>query len=127
MNNVSYDEPRPEAVRDLNATLAAQQLGGAPASEELARNFLVHVQRDIDDQVDQRVQQRLATWKGAPVSSPGGDPRSIAVASLLIGGFLTLTRTTDLGTAGIAIVWGAIVAVNIVWAIVWLVLRILRV
>jgi hypothetical protein len=58
MNEVSYGAPRPEPARDLGATLAAQEANPA-ATEALARDFLARVQRDIDEQVDLRVQQGL--------------------------------------------------------------------
>ena len=60
VNEISYDAPRPEAVRDLNQTLLTQQQAGPVATEQLARDFLARVQRDIDEQVDMRVRQLVA-------------------------------------------------------------------
>jgi len=116
MNEISYDSPRPEAVQDLSQTMMAQQAGGPVQTEELARNFLARVQRDIDEQVDLRVQQRLATWK-APRAA-GNEMKEVAIVSLVIGMILTLAKASDLGAGGIAIVWVGIVAVNLVWAVV---------
>lgn len=122
MNEISYGEPRPEAVRDLSQTLAAQQLAGSMGTEELARNFLARVQRDIDEQVDLRVRQQVATIK-MPQSSSSSDFKQVAITSLVIGALLTVAKSTDLGAGGIAIVWAALVIVNVLWAVVWLVRR----
>lgn len=121
MNEISYDSPRPQAVQDLSQTMMAQQAAGPVQTEELARNFLARMQRDIDEQVDLRVQQRLATWK-APKAA-GSDMKEVAITSLIIGMILTVTKASDLGDGGIAIVWVGIVAVNFVWAIVSLLRR----
>lgn len=122
MNDITYGEPRPEAVRDLSQTLATQQLAGSTATEELARNFLARVQRDIDEQVDLRVRQQVATIK-PPQGSSSSDVKQVAITSLVIGALLTVAKATDLGAGGIAIVWSALVIVNVLWAVVWLVRR----
>lgn len=121
MNDISYGEPRPEAVRDLSQTLATQQLAGSTAPEELARNFLARVQRDIDEQVDLRVRQQMVAVKAPQGSS--SDFKQVAITSLVIGALLTVAKATDLGAGGIAIVWTALVIVNVLWAVVWLVRR----
>ncbi len=126
MNEVSSGAARPDAVRDLSAALQAQQPVGTAASDELAQNFLARVQRDIDEQVDQRLQQSLANWKGPrSVATAGKDWRDVAVTSLIIGAILTVAKASDLGVAGIAVVWGAVIAVNIIWAIVSIVRMVL--
>ena len=126
MNEVSSGAARPDAVRDLSAALQAQQPVGPAASDELAHNFLARVQRDIDEQVDQRLQQCLANWKGPrSVATAGKDWRDVAVTSLIIGAILTIVKASDLGVAGIAVVWGAVIAVNIIWAIVSIVRMVL--
>ncbi len=126
MNEVSSGAARPDAVRDLSAALQAQQPVGTAASDELAQNFLARVQRDIDEQVDQRLQQCLANWKGPrSVATAGKDWRDVAVTSLIIGAILTIVKASDLGVAGIAVVWGAVIAVNIIWAIVSIVRMVL--
>ncbi|HZS90216.1 MAG TPA: hypothetical protein VFE42_22315 [Chloroflexota bacterium] len=126
MNEVSSGAARPDAVRDLSAALQAQQPVGTAASDELAQNFLARVQRDIDEQVDQRLQQCLANWKGPrSVATAGKDWRDVAVTSLIIGAILTVAKASDLGVAGIAVVWGAVIAVNIIWAIVSIVRMVL--
>lgn len=126
MNEVSSGAARPDAVRDLSAALQAQQPVGPAASDELAQNFLARVQRDIDEQVDQRLQQCLANWKGPrSVATAGKDWRDVAVTSLIIGAILTIVKASDLGVAGIAVVWGAVIAVNIIWAIVSIVRMVL--
>lgn len=126
MNEVSSGAARPDAVRDLSAALQAQQPVGPAASDELAQNFLARVQRDIDEQVDQRLQQCLANWKGPrSVATAGKDWRDVAVTSLIIGAILTVAKASDLGVAGIAVVWGAVIAVNIIWAIVSIVRMVL--
>jgi hypothetical protein len=126
MNDVSPGGARPDAVRELSAALQAQQPTGTSASDQLAQNFLARVQRDIDEQVDQRLQQRLANWKGPrSAATAGKDWRDVAVTSLIVGAILTVAKASDLGVAGIAVVWGAVIAVNIIWAIVSIVRMVL--
>jgi hypothetical protein len=125
MNNVSYDSPRPDAVRDLSQALAAQQArqpAGSPATEELARDFLARMQRDIDEQVDLRVQQQLATWKA---SNPGTwlsqrdraqQAKEVMLGSLGIGVPLTIGAGIFGGIWGIVIVWVGLIIINVAWA-----------
>lgn len=114
MNEVSYSDTHSDAVRDLGQALASQQTAGPASTEALAQSFLVRVQRDIDEQVDRRIQQQLVGWK-APKRTAGSE-KEIAVASLVVGFLVTLTKASDLGAGGIAIVWSAILLINIVWA-----------
>lgn len=115
MNEFSYDAQRPESVRDLGQAISAQQAAGPAATEALAQGFLARVQRDIDEQVDLRIQQRLAS--GKPARSSAGDMSGIVIASLIVGAIITVAKTSDLGVGGIAIVWAAIVVVNMAWAV----------
>ena len=125
MNDVSYESPRPDAVRDLSQALAsqqAQQPAGAPATEELARDFLARVQRDIDEQVDRRLQQQLVHWQGANRSdslSPrdrAHHAKGVMLGSLGIGVPLTIGAGIFGGIWGIVIVWVGLIIINVAWA-----------
>lgn len=113
MNEVTYGTPQPDAVRDLSNTMAAQQM--APAqTEELARTFLARVQRDIDEQVDLRVQQRLSTWK--PPRGVSNQEKELMLGSLGIGVPLTLFAGIFGGIWGIIIVWVGLIIINVAWS-----------
>jgi len=119
MNEVSYGAPQADAARDLSATLAAH--GTSPAATEgQARDFLTRVQRDIDEQVDLRVQQRLGQWQPPKTTARRGmDPATdlpLALASLFFATGVTIAKATDLGTVGVIVVWAAVVLVNAVWS-----------
>jgi hypothetical protein len=122
MNNVSYESPRPDAVRDLSQALAAQQAAGSPATEQLARDFLARMQRDIDEQVDRRLQQQLVTWQGANRSnslSPrdrAQQAKEVMLGSLGIGVPLTIGAGIFGGIWGIVMVWVGLIIINVAWA-----------
>ena len=125
MNDVSYESPRSDAMRDLGQVLAAQQAhqpAGSAATEEVARDFLARVQRDIDEQVDLRVQQQLTTWKAA---NPGTwlsqrdraqHAKEVMLGSLGIGVPLTIGAGIFGGIWGIVIVWVGLIIINVAWA-----------
>lgn len=116
MNDVSRGVPRQDAVRDLSAMMAAQQAAVDPAAaEQQAQAFLARVQRDIDEQVDLRVQQRLGKVKG----NKGGisnQEKELMLGSMGIGIPLTLFAGYFAQLPGIIIVWLAIVLINVAWA-----------
>ena len=119
MNEVSYEGMRrPEAVRDLSQALTAQHVADPAATEELARNFLARVQRDVDEQVDLRVQQQLATWQGAkgPSKKQREHATELMLGSLGIGVPLTLFAGIFGGIWGIVVVWIGLVIINVAWA-----------
>ncbi len=122
MNDVSSQAPRPDAVRDLSEALAAQQAAGPSSADALAQRFLARVQRDIDEQVDLRVQQQLATWKAA---NPGTwlsqrdraqQAKEVMLGSLGIGVPLTIGAGIFGGIWGIVIVWVGLIIINVAWA-----------
>ncbi len=114
MNDVGYDAPRPEAVRELGQALAAQQAASPAQTEALAQSFLARMQRDIDEQVDQRIRQQLG-GRSLPKGS-ATEMREVAIVSLIIGAIVTIAKASDLGAGGIAIVWAAILLINVAWA-----------
>lgn len=117
MNEISYGEPRPEAVRDLSQTLTAQQAAGPASTEALAQNFLARVQRDIDEQVDLRVQQQLANWKPPSPSRSAQKDMEFMLGSLGISIPLTaIAAFIGGGIWGVAVVWAGIIIINLVWA-----------
>ena len=121
MNDVTYGAPSPDPARDLGQALEAQQAVSPAQADSMARDFLARMQRDIDDQVDLRMKQQMATWK-APVSA-ANDMKQVAIATLIVGAIVTVAGSSNLGTGGIAIVWAAMVLVNVAWAAASLVRR----
>ncbi len=117
MNEVSYDAPRPEAVRDLSGTLAAQQTANPAAAEVLARDFLTRVQRDIDEQVDLRVQQKLAASRVSrrQAIDPATD-LPIAICSIVGAIPLTAIAGKVAELPGMALVWAGLVIINVAWS-----------
>jgi hypothetical protein len=121
VNEISYDAPRPEAVHDLNQTLLAQQQAGPVATEQLARDFLARVQRDIDEQVDMRVRQLVAAGQ-LPAPSAKQQKRQqdhakeMLLGSLGIGVPLTLFAGAFGHLPGIIAVWVGLVLINIAWS-----------
>jgi hypothetical protein len=80
------------------------------------------VQRDIDEQVDLRVQQQLAAWKAA---NPGSwlsqrdraqQAKEVMLGSLGIGVPLTIGAGIFGGIWGIVIVWVGLIIINVAWA-----------
>lgn len=113
MNEVSYGTPQPDVVRDLSNTMAAQQV--APAqTEELARNFLARLQRDIDEQVDLRVQQGIATSKAPRGIS--NQEKELILGSMGIAIPLTGAAGYFGGIWGIVVLWACLVIINVVWS-----------
>lgn len=124
MNEVSYGEPRPDAVQDLSRTLATQQTAGTASTDMLAQQFLARVQRDIDEQVDLRVQQQLdariqqhlANWKPSSRRSADQD-KEVLLGSLGIAIPLTaIAAFSSAGLLGVVIIWVGIVLVNVAWS-----------
>ena len=121
MNEISYDAPRPEAVHDLNQALLSQQQAGPVATEQLARDFLARVQRDIDEQVDLRVRQLVAAGQ-LPAPSAKQQKRQqdhakeVMLGSLGIGVPLTLFAGAFGHLPGIVVVWVGLVLINIAWS-----------
>lgn len=121
MNDISHDAPRPESVRDLSQTMLAQEQAGPAATEELARNFLARVQRDIDEQVDMRVRQLVASGQlPAPsakqLKRQQDHSKEVLLGSLGIGVPLTLFGGAFGGLPGIIVVWIGLVLINVAWS-----------
>ena len=81
------------------------------ATQQLAQQILLGMQRDIEAQIDWRLQQ----------ASPRG-PRlgtlevGLILGSIGIGVPLTAIAGAAAGLPGLAIVWVAIVLINVAWA-----------
>ena len=124
MNEVSHDTARLDAVRDLGETLAAQQLAGPEATEDLARSFLVRLQRDIDEQVDLRLRQQLATGRAPARLAPQERVQymlGLVLGSLGIGVPLTVAAGFFGGAGLIVVLWACVVLLNLVG--VWFISR----
>ena len=125
MNEISYGEPRPEAVQDLSRTMATQQMAGPASTEVLAQQFLARVQRDIDEQVDLRVQQQidariqqhLANWN-PPSRNLKKDQKDMEFMLGSLGIAIPLTVVAGLfgGFPGMLVVWAGIIIINVAWS-----------
>jgi len=124
VNQVSYDQPEPGTgmAQPQGPAWAGQQAQG----EALAQGFLARVQRDIDEQVDLRVQQQLANRSATP-SAPSalpvrqqsqsvGQNIAIALGSLVFGIPLSVIAGTVAQLPGIVVVWLGLVIINLAWS-----------
>jgi len=129
VNQVSYDQPEPSAgtAQPQGSAWAGQQAQG----EALAQGFLARVQRDIDEQVDLRVQQQLAARSATP-SAPSalpvrqqsqsvdhkgrGEDVGIALGSLIFGIPLSAIAGDAAQLTGIIVVWMGLVIINLAWS-----------
>lgn len=137
MNQVSYDQPDPGAgtAQPQGPAWAAQQsqawAGQQAQGEALAQGFLARVQRDIDEQVDLRVQQQLASRSAGPSSPPAlpvaqqsrsmghkghGEDVGIALGSLVFGIPLSAIAGSAAQLTGIIVVWVGLVIINLAWS-----------
>jgi len=129
VNRVSYDEPEPSAGsgQAQGQAWAGQQAQG----EALAQGFLARVQRDIDEQVDLRVQQQLAARSVMPSAPPAlpagqqsrstgpkgrGEDIAIALGSLILGIPLSAIAGRAADLTGIIVVWVGLVIINLAWS-----------
>jgi len=129
VNRVSYDQPEPGAgmAQPQGPTWAGQQAQG----EALAQGFLARVQRDIDEQVDLRVQQQLAARSAMPSASPAplvaqqsrsvdhkgrGEDVGIALGSLVFAIPLSGIAGYAAHLPGIVVVWVGLVIINLAWS-----------
>jgi hypothetical protein len=95
---------------ELEATLEARRELGREREPELVDSFLAKIEREIDARVEQRLAHRRERPRHA-VTSPW-----VAIASLGIGIGVTGTITgNDYPAWTLALVWLAIVLVNIVY------------
>jgi hypothetical protein len=104
---------------DWSAALGARRELGDEYDQAFVENFLDRVSTEIDSRVD----IRLAQMAVAPPVSMRRRRRgsSLAFMSMILGIPLTAIAGSAAHAAGLAIVWGGIVAVNIAnsWRPVW--------
>lgn len=115
MNRVTNEEPRSDAVRDLGEAIAVRQEGGTASPDALAQSFLAQMRRDIEIQVDQRVQEQLAQ-----LPKRGGSTDAVMIpivlGSLGIGIPLSGVAGVFGGFPGILVVWISLVLINVAWS-----------
>ena len=123
MNEISYEPARTGAATDaaseLSQMLAAQETASPASREALAQSFLARVQRDIDEQVDFRVKQQLATSRPTQTTASSQTPQSaqlaMALGSMGIAIPLTAIAGGIAGLPGIIIVWLGLILINVAW------------
>jgi|GEM_PF-2044436 len=84
---------------------------GADVTHQLAQQILLGMQRDIEAQIDWKLQHR----------TPGGGRVGTLEVGLILGSIgigvpLTAIAGAVAGLPGLAIVWVAIVLINVAWA-----------
>lgn len=84
---------------------------GADAIQQLAQQILLGMQRDIEAQIDWKLQRH--TPGGARV---GSLEVGLILGSIGIGVPLTAIAGAAAGLPGLAIVWIALVLINVAWA-----------
>lgn len=116
MNRVTNEEPRSDAVRDLGEAIAVRQEGGTASPDALAQSFLAQMRRDIEIQVDQRVQEQLTHLpRGGRLSE--GVIVPLVLGSLGIGIPLSVVAGVFGGFPGILVVWICLVLINMAWSL----------
>jgi hypothetical protein len=110
MNELSYGQPSQQAVDDLGQALASQPAGSV-ATQELAQLILVGMQRDIESQIDWRLQQQKPGRRDVSQNEIG-----LILGSIGIGVPLTAIGGVFGGLPGILAVWIGLTLINLAWA-----------
>jgi hypothetical protein len=112
MNEFSSDghplTPNPEA----RMAVTGQYGDGAVSSQELAQQILMGMQRDIEAQIDWRLQQRQR--KSGRLD---GSEIAVILGSAVFGIPLTAIAGDSAGLAGIVVIWVSLVLLNVAWAV----------
>jgi hypothetical protein len=93
-------------------TVAAPTPGDDAATERMAQLILMGMQRDIETQIDWRLQQQ-ATTKRRPISN---EEIGVILGSMGIAIPLTAIAAASSGFAGILVVWIGLVLINLAWS-----------
>lgn len=112
MNEGPYRPPvagMPATVHQTPASLAGESV---VPTEELAQRILMGMQRDIEAQIDWRLQQRGARRERIDDKELG-----LILGSIGIGVPLTAIGGGIAGLPGIIVVWIGLVALNAFWAV----------
>ena len=113
MNEVSYGQQPHPLTDDPARALSASQVTGGAATQELAQLILMGMQRDIESQIDWRVQQQGVTGRKTVSAQETG----LILGSIGIGVPLTAIAGAAAGLPGIIMVWLGLILINMAWAL----------
>jgi hypothetical protein len=111
MNEVSYGGQSSMSDREGGALLRGEQGAGTASSQELAQQILMGMQRDIEAQIDWRLQQKQGKHRSIDQNEIG-----VILGSAGIGVPLTAIAGASTGFPGILVIWISLVLINLAWA-----------
>jgi hypothetical protein len=107
---------------------APQPAPGALLTEDAAQRLLAEMRRDMTQQIDWQVQQALVARRGPSLGEAGLAIGSLAAGAAVTGVLIANSTTLVQGLWGtqsvshlnilpyVALVWLAVLAVNVIWA-----------
>lgn len=110
MNELSYGQPAQQPMGEFGPQPASYPAVAAEA-QELAQLILTGMQRDIETQIDWRLQQQKSSRKDV-----AGNELGLILGSIGIGVPLTAIAGAMAGLAGIVVIWVGLVLINAAWA-----------
>jgi hypothetical protein len=111
MNEVSYGGESPTLDRERGTLFPGEHTVGAGSSQELAQQILMGMQRDIEAQIDWRLQQKQGKPRSIDQNEIG-----VILGSMGIGVPLTAIAGASAGFPGMLVIWMSLVLINLAWA-----------
>jgi hypothetical protein len=106
---------------EIRAAAETHRELGPEYQEAVIESFLDKVGKEIDARVDERLGRERRDWQPAPRTAKHYQGTALAIVSMVLGIPLTAIVVTagshPAGLAGLLIVWAAIVAINVAYAI----------
>jgi hypothetical protein len=106
---------------EIRAAAETHRELGPDYQEAVIESFLDKVGKEIDARVDERLGRGRLDWRPAPRAPKHYQGTGLAIVSMVLGIPLTAIVVTagshQAGLAGLLIVWAAIVAINVAYAI----------
>jgi hypothetical protein len=109
VNELSYGQQTQQPVGDPGQPLAAYPADNV-AAQEMAQLILTGMQRDIESQIDWRLQHKTGRREVS------GNELGLILGTIGIGVPLTAIAGAMAGLAGIAVVWIGLLLINAAWA-----------
>jgi hypothetical protein len=105
---------------EIRAAAETHRELGPDYQEAVIESFLDKVGKEIDARVDERLGRGRPDWRPPPKAPKHYQGTGLAVVSMVLGIPLTaivVTAGSHPGLAGLLIVWAAIVAINVAYAV----------
>lgn len=109
MSELSYGQQTQQPVGSLDQPLGAYPVDST--AQEMAQLILTGMQRDIESQIDWRLQQQKPGRREV-----SGNELGLILGTIGIGVPLTAIAGAMANLAGIAVVWIALILINVAWA-----------